>query len=373
MTDRSGLRSEFLRQQGWGEAEITALPGDASHRRYWRLKDGPRRAMLMDAPPDLEPIAPFIAIAEILLGLGYSAPALGGRAIESGFLLLEDLGDTTYTRLIRDGVDEAPLYGLAIDLLADLHRRFDPADAPAVPAYSDRLLLNEAALLVDWFLPAATGRVTDSAVRETYLSHWQDILPIARRVPQTLVLRDYHIDNLMRLDDRPGIAACGLLDFQDAVIGPIAYDVISLLEDARRDVPTAIQQAMRRRYLDQCPSIDPEQFDLAMTILGAQRHAKVIGIFCRLARRDGKPNYLQHLPRLWRMFEAKLAEPVLAPMKQWVDDHIPPTTRKILPCAAGEGDHAQHGGGGATDPAPSTPLRAVPLPRFAGEDPTGAC
>lgn len=341
MTDRSGLRSGFLQAQGWGNADITALPGDASHRRYWRLKDGPRRAMLMDARPNLEPIAPFIAIAEILLGLGYSAPALGGRAIESGFLLLEDLGDTTYTRLIRDGVDEAPLYGLAIDLLADLHRRFDPDEAPALPFYSDRLLLNEAALLVDWFLPAATGSATDPAVRERYLAIWQDILPMARRVPDSLVLRDYHIDNLMRLNGRPGIAACGLLDFQDAVIGPIAYDVVSLLEDARRDVTVAIQQTMRQRYLDQCPSIDPEPFNLAMTILGAQRHAKVIGIFCRLAKRDGKPNYLQHLPRLWRMFEAKLAEPVLAPMKLWVEDHIPPSLRaipstKFLPCIAGE-------------------------------------
>jgi len=152
-------------------------------------------------------------------------------------------------------------------------------------------------------------------------------------VPASLVLRDYHIDNLMRLD-RPGLAACGLLDFQDAVIGPVAYDLVSLIEDARRDVPADLRAAMRARYLTRRPGIDAEALDRAVAVLGAQRHAKVIGIFCRLAMRDGKPGYLHHLPRLWRMIARSLGHPDLRPMERWMDRHVPPDLRKAPDLAA---------------------------------------
>jgi hypothetical protein len=330
MTERDLRRAEFLDGAGWGGASATALPGDASFRRYFRLSDDGRQAMLMDAPPPQEDVRPFLRVARLLTGLGYSAPLIYACDVEAGFLVLEDLGDATYTRLIGAGEDELSLYALATDLLADLHDRYVPDPAHELPEYGDERLLFEAALLTDWFLPAATGAPTPPELREDYLATWAALLPLARGVPDSFVFRDYHIDNLMRLE-RPGLGACGLLDFQDAVIGPIAYDLVSLVEDARRDVPDAVRAAMLRRYLDRRPDIDAEALDTAMAVLGAQRHAKVIGIFCRLARRDGKRVYLHHLPRLWRLIERSLGHPALAPMEHWMNRNVPPDLRALPP------------------------------------------
>ncbi len=330
MSPRDALREAFLAGHGWAGCRAEALPGDASFRRYFRLRHGGSEAMLMDAPPPRENVRPFLAVAGLLHALDCSAPRIFAADIESGFLLLEDLGDATYTRLIAAGADEVPLYALAVDLLADLHDRFDLGAAHGVPAYCDEKLLFEASLLTDWFLPAATGRPTPPESRAAYLAAWRALLPLARSVPDSLVLRDYHIDNLLLLP-RPGLAACGLLDFQDAVIGPVAYDLVSLIEDARRDVSPALRQAMRDRYLAARPSIDAAALDLSMAVLGAQRHAKVIGIFCRLAMRDGKPVYLHHLPRLWRMLARSLGHPALAGMERWMDRVIPPDLRRTPP------------------------------------------
>ncbi len=329
MTERAAHQAAFLAAAGWAGIPEIPLPGDASFRRYARLSDDHRRAMLMDAPPPQEDVRPFVEVARLLRALGYSAPAILAEDAEHGFLLLEDLGDATYTRVIAAGGDETPLYALAVDVLADLHDRFDTRSAHPVPPYLDTLLLAEAALLTDSFLPVVTGQPTPEVVRAEYLGLWSRLLPLSRAVPPGLVLRDYHIDNLMWLEDRPGLARCGLLDFQDAVIGPVAYDLVSLLEDARRDVAPDLRQAMRERYLDRRRGIDPLALDLAMAVLGAQRHAKVIGIFCRLAQRDGKPGYLRHLPRLWRLIEASLAHPALAPMEEWMERHIPVAYRVI--------------------------------------------
>ena len=333
MSDRDGLRATFLAEFGWDGVRVEKLPGDASFRRYFRLIDGERRAMLMDAPPPREDVRPFLAVAGLLHALDYSAPLVLAQDVEAGFLLLEDLGDETYTRVIAAGGAEAPLYEVATDLLADLHDRFDAAALHGMPEYSDDRLLFEASLLTDWFLPAVTGRATPDDLRAEYLATWQHLLPLARSVPASLVLRDYHIDNLMRLD-RPGLRACGLLDFQDAVIGPVAYDLVSLVEDARRDIAPELHAAMRARYLARRPGIDAEALDRAMAVLGAQRHAKVIGIFCRLAMRDGKPLYLHHLPRLWRLAARSLRHPDLAPMERWMDRHVPADLRVVPACAA---------------------------------------
>ena len=329
MIGRDALRRDFALTAGWGLAEVERLPSDASTRTYYRLRDGGRRALLMDAPPPREKPAEFLHMARLLHGLDYSAPMILASDPVAGFILIEDLGDDTYTRLIAQGADEHRLYGLAIDLLADLHGRFDPAAAHGIPPYSDEILLSEAGQFVDWFLPEIAGRPTDAAVKEEYLSLWQAALPLARAVPASLTLRDYHIDNLMLLDGRPGLQACGLLDFQDSLIGPIGYDLVSLLEDARRDVPDALARAMVARYLALRPAVDPAALDRSMAFLGAQRHAKVIGIFCRLARRDGKPVYLKHLPRLWRLIARSLAHPALAGLEDWMDRHVPATSRDI--------------------------------------------
>jgi aminoglycoside/choline kinase family phosphotransferase len=307
------------------------LAGDASFRRYYRLYRGAERAVLMDAPPPREDVRPFVAIARLLSRLGYSAPAI--RAVDSaaGLVLLEDLGDETYTRLIAGGADEEGLYRLALDLLIDLHRRFDPAaDSAGIPPYDDARLLDESALLVDWYMPAVFGEPPQEGLRQEYLALWRSLFAIARAVPDTLVLRDFHVDNLMRLTGRTGVAACGLLDFQDAVVGPASYDVVSLLEDARRDVAAALQARMLTRYCDAFPARDRAAFAASYAVLGAQRSAKIVGIFTRLSRRDGKPQYLAHIPRVWRWLEGDLAHPALAPMRAWIDRHLPPD-RRVVP------------------------------------------
>lgn len=341
MMDRDQQRRDFAFAAGWGRALSKRLPSDASTRTYYRLQDGGRRAMLMDAPPPREKPAEFLLMARLLHRLDYSAPMILASDPIAGFILLEDLGDDTYTRLIARGMDEHRLYGLAIDLLADLHGRFDPADAFGVPPYSDELLLSEAGQFVDWCLPEITGKPTPAAVTDAYLALWRAALPMARAVPASLTLRDYHIDNLMLLDGRAGLQACGLLDFQDSLIGPIGYDLVSLLEDARRDVSDDLAGTMRARYLAQRPEVDAAALDRAMAFLGAQRHAKVLGIFCRLARRDGKPVYLKHLPRLWRLIGRSLKHPELAGLEEWMDRHvpvaargIPETLRALYPAAA---------------------------------------
>jgi aminoglycoside/choline kinase family phosphotransferase len=329
MAERAAQIAAFLAACGWAEVPRRPLAGDASFRRYERLEAGARRAVLMDAPPPKEDVRPFIAAARLLRGLGFSAPQILAEDIAAGLLLLEDFGDSTYTRLLAAGAAEEPLYRLAVDLLIALHRGFRLPAAPVVPPYDDERLLNEAALLVDWYLPAITGQPTDRALREDYLACWRSLLPAARRVPDTLVLRDYHVDNLMLLEGRPGVAACGLLDFQDAVIGPISYDLVSLLEDARRDVPADLVAAMLRRYLEAFPALDRDAFTASYAVMGAQRNCKIVGIFTRLCVRDGKPVYLAHIPRVWRLIEQDLRHPALQPMARWLDRHIPPPLRRI--------------------------------------------
>ena len=328
MPDRERLIGRFLADSGWNGAARRRLAGDASFRRYDRLERDAGRAVLMDAPPPQEDVRPFLAVARLLHRMGLSAPAILAEDVAAGLLLLEDFGDATYTRLLAEGEDEATLYALAVDLLVALHRGFDPAGA-GVPDYDDQRLLAEATLLVDWYLPAIAGAPTAPALREEYLALWRALLPVARAVPPSLVLRDYHVDNLMLLEGRSGLAACGLLDFQDAVIGPITYDLVSLLEDARRDVPPDLAAAMQRRYLAEFPALDRAAFAASYAVLGAQRNCKIVGIFTRLRVRDGKPIYLRHIPRVWRLIEQDLRHPALAPMARWLDHHIPPAMRRI--------------------------------------------
>jgi aminoglycoside/choline kinase family phosphotransferase len=329
MAERAAQIDAFLASCGWADAARAPLPGDASFRRYCRLTRGGTATMMMDAPPPQEDVRPYLAVARHLRALDLSAPAILAAEEETGLLLIEDFGDGTFTRLIAKGEDEYALYAMAIDTLIALHRRFDAAHAPWLPPYDDARLLNEAALLVDWYLPAITGQPTPPALRAEYLDLWRPLFAVARSVRDSLVLRDYHVDNLMRLDGRDGIAACGLLDFQDAVLGPVTYDLVSLLEDSRREIAPDLVAAMYARYAAAFPTIDRAALDASYVVLGAQRHCKVIGIFTRLCRRDGKPRYLAHIPRLWRLLDGNFRHPVLAPVKAWLDRNIPPALRRI--------------------------------------------
>lgn len=329
--ERDSLIAAFLERAGWGGAERALLAADASFRRYDRVVHNRRSAVLMDAPPPQEDVGAYHRVDRLLVDMGFSAPQSLAVDEGVGLMLLEDLGDQTFTRALAAGMPETELYRLATDLLVALHQRFQPAGeaAASLPAYDNQRLLDEALLLTDWYLPAVSGRDTSAAQRDAYIEAWRAALPAAGALPPTLVLRDYHVDNLMVLDGREGLDACGLLDFQDAVIGPPAYDLVSLLEDARRDVTPAVAQAMLERYLEAVPGLDGESFLTSYAVLGAQRSAKIIGIFTRLCRRDGKPQYLRHIPRLWRLIEKDLAHPALDPVRAWFETQVPAALRRV--------------------------------------------
>jgi N-acetylmuramate 1-kinase len=330
--DRAATISGFLTDNGWGAAASTPLAGDASARRYLRLARGDERAILMDSPNPAEDVVPFIAIADILRGLGLSAPEIKAAKPDDGLLLLEDFGDGTFTRLIAQGADTTALYRLAVDALAVIHRDFRPEHAAAItlPRYDADLFIDQVMLLADVYVPAALGRDLTAPERSELEQAWRSLVPDAVEIGTSLMHRDYHVDNLMRLPGRQGAAACGLLDFQNAGLGPITYDLVSLLEDARRDVPTSLATAMIDHYFAKFPGLDRDAFRRSYAVLGAVRHTRIVAVFARLHLCHGKSEYLQHLPRVWRLLEAKLAEPALAPVRDWFDRILPAQVRAPL-------------------------------------------
>lgn len=333
--DREAQIATFLAAHGWADAARRVLAGDASFRRYDRLEaaDG-RRAVLMDAPPP-EDVRPWIAVDRLLGGLGYSVPKIFAADEAAGLLLIEDLGDDTYTRLLARGADEHRLYTLAVDLLIDLHRRFSPAIDPGLPRFDDSRALREVGLLLDWYWPATQEAPLPEEAREAYFAAWRAVLPLRHRVADSFAFFDFHVDNLLWLPEREGVAACGLLDFQDAVLAPQPFDLMSLVEDARRDVAPDLAAELRARYLTGFPDLDPEDFAVAFAVVGAQRHSRILGTFTRLLVRDGKSGYLIHMPRVWRQLEGNLAHPVLAPVRAWFEAHLPLAARRLPEPPAG--------------------------------------
>jgi N-acetylmuramate 1-kinase len=328
--NRDAEIADFLAAAGWPGAVPAPLAADASFRRYYRLTEGDRRAVLMDAPPP-ENVPGYIAVAGLLRGWGLSAPEIYAADSERGLLLIEDFGDAGYTRLLAGGADEEALYALALDTLIALQRGAAALPRlPQLPLYDEARLLAEAALLPEWYVPAALGGALSDAAHDDYLARWRAVLPLALAPSATVALRDFHVDNLMLLAERSGVRACGLLDFQDAMRGPASYDLASLVEDARRDVPSVLRDAMTERYFAAFPGVDRAAFMRSATILAAQRNAKIIGLFVRLWRRDSKPAYLAHLPRVWRLLEDDVRrEPALAPIAEWLDRHVPTAIRGI--------------------------------------------
>lgn len=307
---------EFLIAAGWEGAEIRPLAGDASFRRYFRVVHHDRSAILMDAPPPHEDPRPFIAIARWLTDRGFAAPAILHENLAEGLVLLEDFGDAR----MRETVDAAPeselrLYEAAVDLLVRLREH----PAAEVRAYDLAEYQREAALLPEWYCPAL-GLVVDDHV---YTRAWDAALrPILDNFAPVTVLRDYHAENIMLIE---GSEQLGLLDFQDALAGHPAYDLVSLLQDARRDVPADLETAMLDRYKRITGAGDA--FDVAYHLLGAQRNAKIIGIFTRLWKRDGKPRYPGLCPRVWTYLERDLKHPALRPVAEWFDANVPPEMR----------------------------------------------
>lgn len=312
---------DFLATLGWGDCEIRPLAGDASFRRYFRVVGSGRRAVLMDAPPPHENPRPFIEVAEWLEGAGLSAPAILGLDLERGLLLIDDFGDDR----LREAVDDAPdremdLYAVATDLLVHLHRQ---PPMPGLKPHGLEEWLSELHLFTTWYCPAV-GIEPDVAAWDVA---WAEILePVAADgLGPVTVLRDYHAENIMLIAGRGGIAHFGLLDFQDAVTGHPAYDLVSVLEDARRDVTPTVERAMIDRYV-KTTGQGPE-FECAYWALAAQRNARILGVFTRLWKRDGKPGYRKYQPRMWGLLERDLAHPSLASVRAWFDTNIPQSAR----------------------------------------------
>ncbi len=320
----------FLAANGWAGATILPLAGDASFRRYFRVVDHGRTAVLMDAPPEHEDLTPFLAIARHLATLGLSSPQSHGVDRERGLLLLEDFGDRLVGPLLRGGAEpETPIYRDAVTLLARLAEQPVPDD---LPAYDVAVMRREIGLFPEWYAPSV-GLAIDL---DGWSEAWNAVLArVASPNPRVLVLRDYHVDNIILLD-REGLRRLGLLDFQDALAGHRAYDLVSLLQDARRDVSPALEADMLQAYVEDAGIADVDAFRADYEILGAQRNTKILGIFTRLWKRDGKRSYLPFQQRVWGYLERNLAHPALAPVADWFAANVPPEMR----AAAWEGVEA---------------------------------
>ncbi len=320
MSERDSLSRDFLNRTEWATAQRAPLAGDASNRRYERLSDPNtgRRAVLMDAPPERgEDVHPFLRIARHLRSIGLSAPEIYAEDGETGFLLLEDLGDALFARVIPQKPEIEPLlYAAATDLLLALHR----ADPPPLEPYDTALMTDLAALALTKYRHGITG---DSGGEDRFRAIFAALLePLASTLP-VLIQRDYHAENLLWLPERQGVARVGLLDFQDAMAGHPAYDLVSLLQDARRDVPAEIETAMVTRYLDGS-GMSRDAFTRAYALLGAQRNLRILGVFARLGRDYGKPHYIELIPRVWAHLMRDLEHPALASVAPLLRDALPP-------------------------------------------------
>ncbi|GAA6202559.1 phosphotransferase [Aquicoccus sp. SU-CL01552] len=328
MTDRSTLADSFLATTDWAQATRAPLAGDASNRRYERLTDPVtgQSAVLMDAPPDKgEDVRPFTAIAQYLRDQGLSAPQIHAEDAETGFLLLEDLGDALFARVLEaDPAPERQLYEAATQVLVTL---FD-APLPDLAPYAPPLMAELSALAFRKYRMGITGDDGGAALTR-FLPRFEDILRKTTGGRQVVALRDYHAENLIWLPERAGPARVGLLDFQDAMLGHPAYDLVSLLQDVRREVPAGIELAMTELYVS-ATGLDDHAFRTAYAVLGAQRALRILGVFARLATDYGKPHYVDLIPAVWAHLLRDLEHPALAPVAELLLEALPAPTPEAL-------------------------------------------
>ena len=346
----------FLARAGWQDAQRQAFPGDASLRRYERLVNGSRIAVLMDWPagPDAptqgdhsaysklahlaEDVRPFVAVGNYLRGLGLRAPEILATDFEYGFLLLDDLGHADLGGLIDQGAGPAgealdDIYRAGLDVLVTLQSAGAPTalaigegSMHEVPAFDDGIYRIETAMPMDWYLPVVKGREPSADQRAEYDALWTDLWPLIEAGPRTLFLRDFHSPNILWQTGAEGLHRIGLIDYQDALIGSLAYDPVSFLQDARRDVPPEREVAMRAYYVEQKQAIDAgfdvEMFEAAYAVLGAERALRLMGLWPRLLKRDGKPHYMAHMDRTHDYLKRNLAHPALASLAAFVETHF---------------------------------------------------
>ena len=325
---RNELKKEFLLNSDLINIERIQLKKDASHRQYERIiKSNGDTLIFMDAPPDKEKVIPFINVANFLLKNNLSAPEIILSDVENGFLILEDFGDASYSNVMSSTkkdlyeIDEIVMYNKAIDTLVHLHKvSYDDCD---LECYDEEMLLSESMRFIEFYIEVLNGESISQSLKSEYILIWKHLLSITNSLNSVVVLRDYHADNLMWLEERVGIKKVGLLDFQDAVIGSPAYDLVSLLEDARRDVDQKIVDKMIQRYLNAFPEYSRKEFMAVYSILAAQRNLKIIGVFARLASVYNNKYYLTLLPRVWRNLNNDLKHPLLLSLKNWLNKVVP--------------------------------------------------
>lgn len=327
MAQREQLLLDFLATTQWKTATRDPLAADASGRNYERLTLNGSTAILMNAPYEAgEDVRPFVAVTDMLTRFDLTPPQVIAQDIENGFLLLEDLGNDLFARVCETDPDlEITMYSAAIDVLAQLHKHPAP---DALPPYDMAVYLREVQLVTDWYMPALTGEVTPALQSEFDAIVTQTFMQIPSQNP-VLVMRDYHAENLLWLPDREGTSRVGLLDYQDALAGHLAYDLVSLLEDARRDTSAELRAQMIAQYLGKTDH-DVDEFMAAYALLGAQRNLKIVGIFARLSLRDGKAHYIDLIPRVWDHLMRDLQHPACARLSAWVAQHLPPPTSANL-------------------------------------------
>ena len=323
---------KFLECCGRGNVETLPLDGDASARRYFRLtRNGDNVGELLMLSP-CEDLVSFVKVGKHLSGLGISAPEIYELDDALGLALIEDFGDTRFSILLDGGHDAHELYASAVDVLVHLHEHPD-ACAISLPSYDTDALVGAAELFAEWYLPLVLGRALEKDAREEFSGLWRRLLSVPPRC-DVLVLRDYHVDNLMLLDGE-GLSRCGVLDFQDSSFGSNAYDLMSLLEDARRDVSAELRSELLGRYFASRSGLERDVFEREFLLLSAQRHMRVAGVFCRLWKQDGKAWYLDHMPRVLKMLDATLQHEEFSGMRKFLDS-VAPTWRDGL------GDEANH-------------------------------
>jgi aminoglycoside/choline kinase family phosphotransferase len=324
MQNRETLLSAFLSTTRWEKAIRTPMAADASGRSYERLKINGFSAILMNAPYERgEDVRPFIEVTNMLIASGLAPPQIFAQDTQHGFLILEDLGDDLLARVCERSPDlELSMYEAAIDVLCELHTKPAPKK---LQHYDQSIYLREARLLTEWYIPAVSSKINAEKINTGFDSiAGQTFAKIPSNNP-VLTMRDYHAENLIWLPHRTGVKRVGLLDYQDALAGHPAYDLVSLLEDARRDTSRELQEKMIVRYLD-LTKTDSETFRTVYALLGAQRNLKIIGIFSRLSIRDGKAHYVELIPRVWDHLMRDLQHPACAQLLEWTKKNLPSPT-----------------------------------------------
>ena len=316
----------FLSDTAFATADVALLAGDASARRYFRLRNSQgHSAVLMDGPADV--ISAFASMTGRLQRAGYSVPEVLCRNEAEGLLLGEDLGDALYVRVIDSEETETTLYLAAVDLLVDLCGR--PELASGLPQYDMDFYLFETDIFLDWYMPGATGAAVPEDLHAVFRDGIRDALGRLSPAEPVCVLRDYHAENLIWLPDRSGLARVGLLDYQDARAGHVVYDIASLLFDARRNVSEGVISLACQRFVAAL-ALDQQQFEADLALLTLQRTLKIMGIFARLCARDGKPGYLRHLPRVWGYVEQALSHPSIGELRDLIRDAVPPPDANVI-------------------------------------------